>query len=159
MSPPDLHVGPGDVAEIVLKSTTSGGLRTCGHRTTPLRALPEFSGRASGPGGVALVIGVGALSSGGPVRAEAIHEHRVLLVDVRATVVLLRRTLRAALPRLGVLAGHAVAIPRVPAALHEWAARGKEQRIRDPTRSTSVYARGDAAWPNGAIASRFVSIS
>ena len=63
-------------------------------------------GRASGPGGVALVFGVASLRPGGSVRTEAIQEHRMLLVDVGAAVVFLRRVL--VLPRLGVLAGHAV---------------------------------------------------
>jgi hypothetical protein len=109
---------------------------------------------ASGPGGVALVFGVGSLRPGGSVRTEAIQEHRVLLVDVGAAVVLLRRALLLA--RLGVLAGHAGARPRVPAALGEWAARGEEQRIKDPTRSRSVYPRRPGGPMKRVVASPFV---
>jgi hypothetical protein len=88
---------------------------------SPLRVACPVGGQvlASCLGGVALVFGMASFRPGGPVGAEAIEEHRMLLVDVCAAVMLLRRTLAgslraslcpraAAVPRRGFLDGHAV---------------------------------------------------
>jgi hypothetical protein len=63
-------------------------------------------------------------------------EHRMLLVDVSAAVMLLRRVL----PRLGVLGGHTDRGLTFRAALRRGPAGGEEQRKR-PDATRSVYAR------------------
>jgi hypothetical protein len=80
----------------------------------------------------------------------------MLLVDVGAAVVLLRRALVP--PRLGVLAGHADERPRFPPLSEVGRARRGAADKRPDAVKLSVPP-GRAAWPNGAIASRFVPIS
>ena len=127
---------------VVVPATLLSGKGTPPTHRAPFTVPPAGSGRAAALAASRSLLGVAALRPGGSVRTEAIHEHRVLLVDVGAAVVLLRRAL--VLPRLGVLDGHAVVRPRFPPLFVREPREASEQRKRDPTRTRSVYARGSA---------------